>query len=155
MGMYKSPGGFAGKSRRLSEEDMKRSVEDFFGKNYVKIILSPTPENYNDYITSIQEFVTLKLKGVKTAQLRNVFHRVKRAENFFEVVMLRPKLAYTAARSDQNGLKILMFLLDSLIQGGHKLQAGRNDKDLEQRHLKNLKMFFESVIAYHKYAGGD
>ena len=69
--------------------------------------------------------------------------------------MLRPKLAYTAARSDQNGLKILMFLLDSLIQGGHKLQAGRNDKDLEQRHLKNLKMFFESVIAYHKYAGGD
>lgn len=102
-----------------------------------------------------------KYAAINTNQIRNVFGAIKRMEMEWtkekkekerdfsrirrELELLKPKLAY-AARHDE--VKPLKTVLDKAIDGV------KNSKD-EQVAFENFMSFVESIVAYHKFYGGE
>jgi len=81
--------------------------------------------------------------GAKTSQIRNVFDRVKRMEyDEYKVPLLRAKLFYVAGRhSEMSPLKDILSDALKLID--------------EKEKFDRFKDFFEAIVAYHKYYGGE
>ena len=96
---------------------------------------------------------SLKNRGLKTSQIRKVYGAVKKiqvSEAFRQndLIMLKPKLAYAAARN-----KAVTDLKDALTQAIDKVI----DEVVEEKKkfkFKNFVDFFEATLAYHKAAGG-
>ena len=89
----------------------------------------------------------LENRQLKTAQIRKVYGAVKKIQmsdefNRNDLIMLKPKLAYAAARNDE-----VTDLKDALTQA-----IDRVGNDLQR--FKNFVDFFEATLAYHKAAGG-
>ena len=88
----------------------------------------------------------LKGQGLKTNQIRKVYTAVKKIEwsgfDQNQLIMLKPKLAYAAARH-----KPVEHLKDTLTE------AIDNIGDSEKK-FQNFVDFFEAILAYHKAAGG-
>lgn len=125
------------------EADRRQKLKQEFGDDYVAFILNPDKPDYNAYIDKLKEFVG-DIKGdITTSQLRNAFSRIKPMRDPKELPLLRPNLAYVAARSKSDNMKLLMQLVDDLIPG-----VDSEDK------LAEFQRFFEAVIAYHKYFRG-
>ena len=90
----------------------------------------------------------LERRGLKTSQIRKVYGAVKKiqmSEEFRQndLIMLKPKLAYAAARNSA-----VTDLKDALTQAID--QVGNCAK-----RFKNFVDFFEATLAYHRAAGGD
>lgn len=90
---------------------------------------------------------TLKNRGLKTSQIRKIYGAVKKiqmSEGFqrSDLVMLKPKLAYAAARNRE-----VTDLKDALTQAIDQVD--------DQKKFKNFVDFFEATLAYHKAAGGQ
>ncbi len=90
----------------------------------------------------------LKNRGLKTSQIRKVYAAVKKiqmGETFDrnDLVMLKPKLAYAAARNRE-----VTDLKDALTQAIDRV-------DDDPKRFKNFVDFFEATLAYHKAAGGQ
>lgn len=91
---------------------------------------------------------TLKNKGLKTAQIRKVYGAVKKiqmSEKFQrnDLIMLKPKLAYAAARDDA-----VSDLKDALTEAIDEVGD-------DEKRFKHFVDFFEATLAYHKAAGGE
>ncbi|MGQ4808491.1 hypothetical protein NKDENANG_01874 [Candidatus Entotheonellaceae bacterium PAL068K] len=90
----------------------------------------------------------LKDGRLTTSQIRNVFGMVKQMEmcgfNPNEFVLLKPKLAYAAARADTGGARRLKEVLSWAID-----EVGSDDTKFVR-----FVDFFEAILAYHKAAGG-
>ncbi len=92
-------------------------------------------------------------KKVSTSQIRNVYGTVKKLElegesddTVFKLVLLKPKLAYAAGRHDKiPGMKVLQKVLSDAID----LVSEKKDR------FTNFCKFFEAILAYHKYYGGN
>jgi len=90
----------------------------------------------------------LKGRGLSTSQIRSVFGLVKKMErekpfNKDELILLKPKLAYAAARHPRQvgDLKdVLTMAIDAV-----------GDDDARFRCFVD---FFEAILAYHRAAGG-
>ena len=90
----------------------------------------------------------LERQRLKTSQIRKVYGAVKKIQvsnefNQNELIMLKPKLAYAAARNNA-----VTDLKDALTQAIDKV--GNDPK-----RFKNFVDFFEATLAYHKAAGGQ
>lgn len=96
--------------------------------------------------------------AVTTSQMRNIFSEVKRIEvkvNTDEqwrnersnVLLLRPKIAYNAARVLSNRRESKIADLRKVLEQG--LLAVEEKED-----FKRFSQFFEGIIAYHKVYGG-
>lgn len=94
----------------------------------------------------------LKNIGLKTTQIRKFLDGVRRLDNTFEngknfnkdtVILLRPKLAYTAGRHRQ--VQPLFEVLDPAIKSGSS----------SYKNFKKLLSFIEAIVAYHKFYGGQ
>ncbi len=95
----------------------------------------------------------LKQQGLKTNQVRKFLDAINRLksvlaqENDFskienEVILLKPKLAYAAARGKAtNPLS--------------KVMSKAIDKVKSKEDFERLVQFIESIIAYHKAEGGE
>lgn len=89
---------------------------------------------------------------VSTSQIRNIYGSVKILEGkglcdevIFKLVLLKPKLAYTAGRHDKvPGMKVLESVLSDAIDLVYE-SHGR---------FINFCRFFEAILAYHKASGG-
>lgn len=95
--------------------------------------------------------------ALTTSQIRNVFGEVRRIQmknrKTYEessILLLRPKLAYSAKRARGNAVK---DLADVLSQGINAVVTEGSDDDKKKR-FNNFADFFEAVLAYHKKAGG-
>jgi len=84
---------------------------------------------------------------LSTSQIRRIFSEVKQMENYDKdrLNLLRPKMAYTAARHKKTVREIvdLQEVLDECIKR-------TNSKE----EFKNFGDFFEAILAYHRYYGG-
>ena len=96
---------------------------------------------------------SLKSRGLKTSQIRKVYGAVKKiqvSEEFRQndLIMLKPKLAYAAARN-----RAVTDLKDALTQAIDKVidEVAEEKKEFK---FKNFVDFFEATLAYHKAAGG-
>ena len=98
-------------------------------------------------------------KEIKTNQIRNFFGAVVLIKNDMlsmnefnfsmiepKLVLLKPKLAYAAGR--QKKVESFKTFMDDAIDAVLKA----NDKE---KAVKNFFNLIESVVAYHKYYGGD
>jgi CRISPR-associated protein Csm2 len=88
----------------------------------------------------------LKDQGLKTNQIRKVYTAVKKIQwsgfDQNQLIMLKPKLAYAAARDDA-----VTDLKDALTQAIDRVGD-------DPKRFKNFVDFFEATLAYHKDAGG-
>lgn len=83
-----------------------------------------------------------------TSQIRNIYGMVKQMEmrgfNADELVLLKPKLAYAAARANTQGARelkdALTWAIDAVGDDGTK--------------FARFVDFFEALLAYHKAEGG-
>lgn len=89
----------------------------------------------------------LENRQLKTAQIRKVYGAVKKIQMSDEfhrndLVMLKPKLAYAAARNSA-----VTDLKDALTQAIDRVGD-------DPQRFKNFVDFFEATLAYHQAAGG-
>ena len=88
--------------------------------------------------------------GLTTNQIRNVYGMVKRMELQMPdfdpdaLLLLKPKLAYAAARAKEAGARELRDVLSWAI----------DEVGTDRKHFERLVDFFEAILAYHKAAGG-
>ena len=86
--------------------------------------------------------------GLTTAQIRNVFGVVKQMQmSGFDpkkFILLKPKLAYAAARANKRGAEDFRNVISMAIDA-----VGESEENF-QRFVD----FFEAILAYHKAAGG-
>ena len=94
--------------------------------------------------------------GVTTSQIRKVFSAVKKIQmkvkmgeefQLNELIMLKPKLAYVAARAPDQRKANTEKLKDVLTQA-----IGLVD---DKTKFQNFVSFFEAILAYHKAFGGE
>jgi CRISPR-associated protein Csm2 len=94
---------------------------------------------------------------VKTGQIRNFYAGITRMRTdflsgnsekvHFQLVMLKPKLAYAAGR--QLAVKTTFYpKMKDAVDG--VLNASNQDEA-----LKKFFMYVESIVAYHKFYGGE
>ena len=98
------------------------------------------------------EQISHKDYGVTTSQIRKVFSAVKRIQmseklQINELILLKPKLAYVAARAQERRKDSTEKLRDALTQAIDKVIEDPN-------RFKNFVDFFEATLAYHKAKGG-
>lgn len=101
---------------------------------------------------------------VSTSQVRNIFGPVRyiqlrwradtpeaEAEKVFrQVMLLRPKLAYQAKRTNKPGFYGLEKILGKSIE---EISKGKDAKERHER-FRRFAEFFEAILAYHTAAGG-
>ncbi len=113
-----------------------------------KVDISEIIENGGEPLVAAAESLGRKLaRNLKTAQIRKVYGAVKKIQmseefNRNELIMLKPKLAYAAARKSE-----VSDLKDALTQAINEVDSTHK--------FKNFVDFFEAVLAYHKFYGGD
>ncbi len=100
--------------------------------------------------TADQLGLKMKNGGLTTSQIRNIYGAVKKMQmkgqlDSHKLLMLKPKLAYTAKRADNNGARLLKDVLTQAID-----QVG-NDQEKFNRFVD----FFEAILAYHQFHGGN
>ena len=88
----------------------------------------------------------LKNQGLRTSQIRRIFNTVKKIEwggfDHNQLILLKPKLAYTAKRHPS-----VKLLRDALTQAIDQV-------DGDKKKFKNFVSFFEAILAYHKAEDG-
>lgn len=129
---------------RPTDQDLKR------------IIQGVTPEDAKVLVQWARDLgYALKDKGLTTSQIRNIYGTVRQLEAQWpkgaaspeaarELILLKPKLAYQAARQPRKGVEELADVLGRAID-----QVGTN-----RDHFGRFVDFFEAILAYHREAGG-
>ncbi len=113
-----------------------------------KVDISEVIEKGGEPLVTAAENLGRKLaRNLKTSQIRKVYGAVKKIQmseefNRNELIMLKPKLAYAAARKPE-----VEDLKDALTQAIN--QVDNNEK------FKNFVDFFEAILAYHRAFGGE
>jgi CRISPR-associated protein Csm2 len=122
---------------------MSNIKEDFFKETYPYLLRMKEKDIPADkVIKSIKMFVEKTGRAISSSQLRNIYSKILsvKEDNLTELQLIRPKLAYVAARQQRGEAKELVRFFDDMIS---------EVKTPEQ--LRSFKTFFESVIAYHKF----
>ncbi|HXF06609.1 MAG TPA: type III-A CRISPR-associated protein Csm2 [Blastocatellia bacterium] len=90
----------------------------------------------------------LKEGRLTTSQIRNIYGMVKQMEirgfDANEFVLLKPKLAYAAARANVPGADTLKEVLTCAI----------DEVGTDATKFARFVDFFEAILAYHQAAGG-
>ncbi|ULB35857.1 type III-A CRISPR-associated protein Csm2 [Proteiniphilum propionicum] len=93
-------------------------------------------------ITAVEKFVKAYSDAISPTQLRNIYSKIKGVTSSLELKLLRPNLAYVAARQQndrEDKAKKMIAFIDLLIQ--------KTDDD----SLDSFKKLMEIIIAYHKF----
>jgi CRISPR type III-A-associated protein Csm2 len=132
------------KTKTETPADMLAKTKVHFGVIYADLLQMHLSNQPDDLIEKIREFVKEEGKSatVTTHQLRNIYDKVKSLpeteEGLVELKLLRPMLAYIAAR--QSTMRTMTALFDDLIKSASK-----------PVDVKGMKNFMQAVVAYQKY----
>lgn len=91
-------------------------------------------------------------KELSTSQIRRIFSEVKQMEEYDKdrLNLLRPKMAYTAARHGNKARGQLVGAIVDLQEVLDECIKMTNSPE----EFANFKEFFEAILAYHRYYGG-
>lgn len=123
-----------------SNPDLLKARSYFPDKIYREILQMENSSHLKELISAIEDFVEKEGRGITTSQLRNIYAKVKKETNYNKAQLIRPVLAYTAARQGTQGARIVIALLDDLLS-----QVSSADE------LSNFQTFMESIVGYHKF----
>lgn len=90
-------------------------------------------------INAVEKFVKDYANAITPTQLRNIYSKIKGVDSPLELKLLRPNLAYVAARQGKKEAKEMIAFIDLLIQ------------KTDDRSLDSFKKLMEIIIAYHKF----
>ena len=143
----KSGGGFSQnrppQAPKKTFEQLGQDVKSqFFGQNYDELLNMSKSSKLDNILKNIEEFVSEEGKNLSTSQLRNIYDKATKARSVNELKLIRPNLAYIAGRSSNDKEKTLLAFIDSLIKTVNS-----------EEKVKEFKVFFEAVVAYHKFHG--
>ncbi len=119
----------------------KLNYRDF----YLDLSSNDAKDNLDTIINEINsKFVKSYVFSISSSQLRNIYHKIINVKNETELKLLRPNLAYIAARQTGNSekkeyAKLAIQFIDELIT------------KVNENNLADFKKFMEIVVAYHKY----
>lgn len=136
-------------------------------KSWVRTGITPEivkwAESFGKYLCAFGEQSPQK-KALTTGQLRKFFGEVKRIDadvlkHKAEIPMLKPLLAYAVGR-DKKPSRNGMINKTRIEEFGQELSSAidaiRSDNDeVLKSDYKNFVQIFESIVAYHKYYGGQ
>lgn len=114
----------------------------FFKENAALILSLSKPEEINKVFDEVKKYMKQNARHLNSSQLRNIFAKLKanKEEDVNTLLLLRPKLAYMAARQTNRDAKLFMEDLDEVLKKVEK-----------KEHVHNFISFFESIVAYHKF----
>lgn len=124
-------------------QDRESAAEAFLKSHTADILNFRKTTQIDLLLTNLKAYVNEKGGSLTTSQLRNIFAKVKPIRSRQELQLVRPKLAYVAARQKSGPAEQVVNFLENLIQ---------NVEGDEQ--VKDFIAFFESVVAYHKFYHG-
>lgn len=114
---------------------------------------SPHVATLMDWLDELAKYV---VKDITTHQLRNIFKKILDIEREVEqqgssqlrvkLQLLRPKLAYVAARQNTEKAGNLIQFFNEMLK-----ELGSKDSDQLKRQFGSFKDVFEAVVAFHKY----
>lgn len=99
-------------------------------------------------------------RPLTTAQIRALFGEVRQIQGQMSIDhkkawrrlhLLKPKIAYRVRRAPGQGVKMLA---DTLVPALDEVLKA-NDEPTQKAYFKNFVEFFEAILAYHKYHGGN
>ena len=145
----RAPGGF-NQNRPPQSQFQKKTFEQlgedvknqFFSQNFAELLNMSKTTQLDNILKSIEGFVSEEGKNLSTSQLRNIYDKATKAKTINELKLVRPNLAYIAGRSSNDKEKTLLAFIDSIIKAVNSAEK-----------VKEFKIFFEAVVAYHKFYG--
>lgn len=142
------------KSDAVSEQDIVVQME-----NKINQLSSLKKYKTRELVEDTEKLGKKLAKGLKTTQIRKFLDAINRIKARIigmstlpediqsELHLLRPKLAYAAARQAKDGDPGPVEPLKKVLEAALK-------KDMEMDDFFRLVQLIESIIAYHKAAGG-
>lgn len=115
-------------------------AEKYLKNNKAEILNFLDSPQIDKLLTNLKTFVGEKGGNLTTSQLRNIFSKVKPITSHQKLQLIRPKLAYVAARQKTGKAEQVVNFLEEII------------KSVEtDAQVKNFVAFFEAFVAYHKF----
>ncbi len=134
-------------NHQYNKRQNQKELIDDFKSDWIKLAID---KKSIDYCAKFGEY--LVSERTTTSQLRNFFEELRRIQNTGEfkddeiptsVLMLKPRLAYAAKRSNSNGMRVLYNIFDK------KVFSHLDTPDNFDRFVHLM----EAIIAYHKFNG--
>lgn len=117
--------------------DHKDQLLQFYGKDTQNHNLAEVQA----YIKHLKKYIYgPEGKAMTASQLRNIYDKVRRKNDPIALQLVRPLLAYAAARQGNQSAKAFVEWLDDIVA------LVQSDKD-----VRSFKLFMEAVLAYHKF----
>jgi len=139
--------------RKDLEKQIERKFKEVLSKFDNNIELNSV-ENIDEQSILFSEFFGryLVFLDLSTSQIRNVYGEVMRLKmkglNANELVLLKPRLAYSTERKGTDGSRkfreVIEKALDKVIF----------TKEKQNELFQNFANFFEAILAYHRSFGG-
>lgn len=113
-------------------------------------------------IVEIAEAKGKEFNLIKTNQIRNFYNSIVEmkqdmknnaadAEVYSKLILLKPKLAYAAGR--QTPVKGLYWFVEAAVNGIES--PNEENSETFKKSMKNFFDLIESLVAYHKFHGGN
>lgn len=136
--------------QKKSFEELAAEVKNQYFKNdFDNILMISQTKQLDTLINQIEHFVEHTASKLSASQLRNIYDKVLKAQTTNELKLMRPQLAYIAAKESSNvslynkdKVKSFFAFFDLLIQKVDSINK-----------MEEFKTFFEAVVAYHKFYG--
>lgn len=118
-------------------EDHQNQLLQFYRKDSQNQNL----EQVQAYIGHLKKYIYgPEGKAMTASQLRNIYDKIRRKKDPIALQLVRPLLAYAAARQGSKEAKAFVEWLDSLV-------ALVQDED----DVKSFQLFMEAILSYHKF----
>lgn len=125
-------------SKKFDDKTTPKST--FWADNKERILAMSTTPEIGNLLDDLKKYVETNCKGISTHQVRNIFSKVKTVKTPIEVQLLRPLVAYAAARQEKRENKEILMEFDNVM------------KDVKtEEQVENFVKFFEAFVAYHKF----
>lgn len=132
------------KQQKTFAELITEIRQNYFKETYKELLNLNKSKHLDKIFEETERFAKEVGSNLSTHQLRRIYSEIikVKGDDVASLKMLRPHLAYMAARQDKEDAKKVMALLDDLIK-----QVQSEDQ------LNSMKQFAEALVAYHKFYG--
>ena len=124
----------------LANEAKKKFLNNSDESVFDDLLNLQKSQQIDKIFTHIEKYVKHYTVSVTTTQLRNIYNEIVKIESIGDLKLIRPHLAYVAARQEKDKAKEFMTFIDLLIQ-----KVNTNDE------LDSFKKTMEAIVAYHKF----
>lgn len=107
--------------------------------SYQKILATYEGTDYTKLNAFLATFVKKTGKDLSSSQLRNIYDKVLKTNDFREVQLLRPIIAYSIIRAKRDDSKILLLFILNMARA------------TTAKNYENFKFLLQTIVAYHEY----